>query len=87
MKWKNNELEAMIATIQEEEQAKLTKLKEEYQALSEETRNAKMEEKESMKHDLIKKIERLDQDFEVSFSSYVSETDAKSAQYTEQLNK
>jgi hypothetical protein len=79
------ELEDMISTIEEEENAKLAKLKELFEGLREETKNAKMEELESMKHDLIKKIEALDQDFEVSFSNYVSETDSKSAEYTTQL--
>ena len=82
-----NELEDMIETIEEEENAKLAKLKEDFEGLREETKNAKMEELEGMKHDLIRKIETLDQDFEVSFSNYVSETDSKSAEYTTQLKK
>lgn len=81
------ELEDMISTIEEEENAKLAKLKEDYDGLREETKNAKTEELESMKHDLIKKIEMLDQDFEVQFSNYVSETDSKSNDYTEKLKK
>lgn len=81
------ELEDMISTIEEEENAKLLKLKEEFEGLREETKNEKTEELESMKHDLIKKIELLDQDFEVQFSSYVSETESKSNDYTEKLKK
>jgi len=81
------ELEGMIATINEEETAKLEKLKDEFEGLREETKNEKMEELETMKHDLIKKIEQLDQDFEISFSNYVSDTDAKSAEYTKHLGQ
>lgn len=81
------ELEDMIATIEEEENEKLRKLKDDFEGLREETKNAKMEELESMKHDLIKEIERLDQDFEVAFSNYVSETDIKSADYTTKLQE
>jgi predicted Zn-ribbon and HTH transcriptional regulator/outer membrane murein-binding lipoprotein Lpp len=80
------ELEDMISTIEEEETAKLAKLKEDADGLREETKNAKMEELETMKHDLIKKIESLDQSFEICFSNYVSETDAKSSEYTTKLN-
>jgi hypothetical protein len=54
--------------------------------LREETKNSKMEDMEIMKHDLIKKIEWLDQQFEISFSSYISETDLKSKEYTEKLD-
>jgi dynein regulatory complex subunit 2 len=81
------ELEDMISTIEEEENAKLGKLKEDFEGLREETKNAKTEELETMKHDLIKKIEMLDQDFEIQFSNYVSETDSKSNDYTEKLKK
>jgi dynein regulatory complex subunit 2 len=80
------ELEDMISTIEEEETAKLAKLKEDADAVREETKNSKMEDMEIMKHDLIKKIEGLDQDFEISFSNYVSETDAKSSEYTSKLD-
>ena len=61
------ELEDMIATINEEETAKLEKLKEDFEGLREETKNIKMEELESMKHDLIKKIEHLDYTFDTTF--------------------
>jgi hypothetical protein len=80
------ELEDMIITIEEEEKAKLSKLKDDADGLREETKNSKMEDMEIMKHDLIKKIEWLDQQFEISFSSYISETDLKSKEYTEKLD-
>ena len=79
------ELEDMIATINEEETAKLEKLKEDFEGLREETRNTKMEELETMKHDLIKKIESLDYSFDVSFNNYVTETESKSTEYTQHL--
>lgn len=81
------ELEDMIATINEEETAKLEKLKEDFEGLREETKNTKMEELESMKHDLIKKIEHLDYTFDTSFNSYVTETESKSAEYTDHLTR
>ena len=40
-----------------------------------------------MKHDLIKKIEELDKNFEISFNRYVSETQTKSNEYIELLGK
>jgi hypothetical protein len=40
-----------------------------------------VEELESMKHDLIKKIEDLDKEFEVNFNRYVSDTEQKAEHY------
>jgi len=34
-----------------------------------------------MKHDLIKKIEDLDKEFEVNFNRYISDTENKAASY------
>ena len=79
------ELENMIETIVEEENSKLKKLEDNFNEVREETRNTKMEEQESMKHDLIKKIEILDENFEISFSNYVTETDSKSGEYIKKL--
>lgn len=79
------ELEDMISTIDEEENAKLVKLKKDFDELREETKNIKNEELESMKYNLVQKIDLLDQDFEIQFSNYVSETDSKSNDYSEKL--
>ena len=79
------ELENMIETIEEEETSKLQKLEDNFNEVREETKNTKMEELESMKHDLIKKIEALDENFEISFSNYVTETDSKSGDYISKL--
>ena len=38
-----------------------------------------------MKHDLIKKIEDLDKEFEVNFNRYVSETETKAEYYKKLL--
>ena len=81
------ELEDMIATIEEEETAKLNELKENFESLREETKNENVEDLESMKHDLIKKIEDLDKDFEVNFNRYVSDTEDRSREYSEKLKK
>jgi len=69
------ELKDMIETINEEEENKLNEMKEAYDGSREETKNKNVEDLESMKHDLIKKIEDLDKEFEVSFNKYVSDTE------------
>ena len=38
-----------------------------------------------MKHDLIKKIEDLDKEFEVNFNRYVSDTESKADNYKKLL--
>lgn len=40
-----------------------------------------------MKHDLIKKIEELDSNFEQNFNKYVSETETRSQTYTKKLEE
>lgn len=75
------ELRDMIETIEEEENAKLKKMKDDFESLREETKNKNVEELESMKHDLIKKIEDLDKEFEVNFNRYVSDTESKADHY------
>ena len=75
------ELKDMIETIQEEEENKLNEMKETYESTREETKNKNVEDLESMKHDLIKKIDDLDKEFEVSFNKYMSDTDGKSQRY------
>jgi hypothetical protein len=75
------ELRDMIETIEEEENAKLKKMKDDFESLREETKNKNVEELESMKHDLIKKIEDLDKEFEVNFNRYVSDTESKATTY------
>jgi len=52
-----------------------------HEAIREETKNKNVEELESMKHDLIKKIEELDNEFEVHFQKYMTETEQKSNEY------
>jgi dynein regulatory complex subunit 2 len=81
------ELCDMIETIEEEEMTKLDEIQKQFQEEREQTKNSKIEELESMKHTLIKKIELLDQNFEISFSNYVSETEANSTKYTQQLEQ
>jgi len=82
-----NELRQMIETIQEEETAKLKLLKTEFEGNREETKNKNVEELESMKHDLIKKIEELDKEFEVHFQKYMSDTEQRAGEYTALLSK
>ena len=71
----------MIETIEEEENNKLKQMKDDFESLREETKNKNVEELESMKHDLIKKIEDLDKEFEVNFNRYVSDTESKADNY------
>jgi DNA anti-recombination protein RmuC len=75
------ELRDMIETIDEEENSKLKKMKDDFESLREETKNKNVEELESMKHDLIKKIDDLDKEFEVSFNRYVSGTEKRAEEY------
>jgi len=77
----------MIETIEEEENNKLKQMKEDFDALREETKNKNVEELESMKHDLIKKIEDLDKEFEVNFNRYVTDTESKADQYKNLLEE
>jgi hypothetical protein len=81
------ELRDMIETIDEEENSKLRKMKDDFESLRQETKNKNVEELESMKHDLIKKIEDLDKEFEVNFNRYVSETDTKAEIYKKLLEE
>ena len=62
-------------------------MKEDFERLREETKNKNVEELESMKHDLIKKIEDLDKEFEVNFNRYVSDTESKAEQYKKLLKE
>jgi len=40
-----------------------------------------------MKHDLIKKIEQLDAEFETSFNKFVSETETKANTYDQLIKR
>jgi len=71
----------MIETIEEEENNKAKEMKDNFDSMREETKNKNVEELESMKHDLIKKIEDLDKEFEVNFNRYVSDTESKADNY------
>jgi hypothetical protein len=79
------ELRDMIETIDEEENSKLKKMKDDFESLREETKNKNVEELESMKHELIRKIEELDKAFEINFNRYVSETETKAESYKKLL--
>ena len=67
----------MIETIEEEEKLKQKLINEEFLAEKEKTRNENVEAQEKMKHDLIKDIESLDNQFEVYFTRYMAETQQK----------
>ena len=75
------ELREMILTIEEEENAKLKEMQDAHDGLREETKNKNVEELESMKHELIKQIEKLDKEFEVHFNKYVADTETKATHY------
>jgi len=72
------ELIDMIDTFDEETKERLDALKEAFNNDWERIKNENVEELESMKHDLIKKIEDLDSNFEQNFNKYVSETETRS---------
>merc|ERR1712167_403581 len=65
----------------EEENTKLTEMKDTYDNTREEIKNMNVEDLEGMKHDLIKQIEELDNNFEVSFNKYMADTEQKSLRY------
>ena len=79
------EMMDMIETIREEEDIKLEEMKSAFESSREETKNKNVEDLESMKHDLIKKIEDLDKEFEVSFNKFVADTETKAGNYDELL--
>jgi len=58
----------MIETFEEETKDRLAMLKELFEGERERIKNENVEELESMKHDLIKKIEELDLSFESNFN-------------------
>ena len=80
-----SELSEMIATIEEEEKAKMKQINEDFLSEKERTRNMNVEACEKMKHDLIKEIEQLDNAFEVYFTRYMAETQTKTEQYSNLL--
>lgn len=75
------ELSEMIKTIVEEENLNLKEMSDVHDGLREETKNKNVEELESMKHELIKQIEKLDKEFEVHFNKYVADTENKATHY------
>ena len=52
-------------------------MKSAFEGKREGVKNQNVEDLESMKHDLIKKIETLDQQFEKNFQQFVSDTETK----------
>ena len=76
----------MISTIEEEEKAKMKQINEDFLSEKERTRNMNVEACEKMKHDLIKEIEQLDNQFEVYFTRYMAETQTKTEQYSNLLS-
>ncbi len=77
----------MIETIEEEETSKIRQMKEDFESYREGIKNQNTEILETMKHDLIKKIEDLDKEFEVNFNRYISDTDTKAEDYKDLLAK
>ena len=67
----------MIETIRESEEAKLDEMQQTFESTREETKNKNVEDLETMKQNLIKKIEELDKEFEVSFNKFISDTKRK----------
>jgi len=76
------ELSDMIETFDEVTAEKKKKLRDDYKKRRQEIQNENVEVLETMKHDLIKKIEDLDKDFEVNFNRYVADTSNSSEEYT-----
>lgn len=79
------ELRDMIDTIKEEEDEKLREMNDNYQNLREEIKNKNIEDLDTMKFDLVKKIEELDQEFEVNFTRFMTDTEQKNDNYRKKL--
>lgn len=80
-----SELREMIETIEEEEANKLKEMKELFEGERETTKNQNIEDLEQMKHELMKKIDHLDKQFEIKFNKYVSDTESKGTEYKQEL--
>lgn len=81
-----NELTDLIETMQEDEKQKERDLKDRFDGIREEIKNENMEDMDSMRNDLLKKFEELDNQFELQFNRYVTATSSKSEQYRDNLN-
>lgn len=79
------ELIEMIQCIEDEETMKLKEMQDIHDGEREETKNKNNEDLESIKHDLIKQIEKLDKEFEMNFSTYVNETENRAMAYKQLL--
>ena len=79
------ELIEMIQCIEDEETLKLKEMQDIHDGEREETKNKNNEDLESIKHDLIKQIEKLDKEFEMNFSTYVNETENRAMAYKQLL--
>ena len=82
-----NELTEMIETIKEEEENKLKNIKDSFMAEKEQVKNKNSELQDNMKMDLVRKINELDNDFEVQFRRYLVETETKTADYSTLVNQ
>lgn len=72
--------------MQEDERQKERDLKDRFDGIREEIKNENMEDMDSMRNDLLKKFEELDNQFELQFNRYVTATSSKSEQYRDNLN-
>ena len=68
------ELHDMIETIREEEEAKLAKMKNDFDGHKVETQNKHVEDLDQMRNALTKQIEDYDDKFEVNFQNYLTAT-------------
>ena len=76
------ELTEMIETIKEEEENKLKNIRDSFMAEKEQVKNKNSELQDNMKMDLVRKINELDNDFEVQFRRYLVDTEQRTADYS-----
>ena len=81
------ELLDMISTIEEQEEGKLQEMQSNFESEREEIKNHNVELLEGMKHELIRKIEEMDTEFEHTFNAYEAETKSEAASYENLLKR
>ena len=81
------ELHDMIETIREEEEAKLTKMKNDFEGYKVETQNKHVEDLDQMRNALTKQIEDYDDRFEVNFQNYLTATQQEADSYKKYLHE
>lgn len=73
--------------MQEDERQKERDLKDRFDGIREEIKNENMEDMDSMRNELLKRFEELDNQFELQFNKYVTATNSKTGLYRDKYKK